>query len=364
MKMKFILILAFSFLSTSILFSQITVEKENKTMFSIMPYYQYWGGIDSINIRQYSSRFLLKYFFNRDISLSAQGGYASSDAMQNKIDGLSDIQLSLHYKFRNLNTALDLGVNLPTGKEGINPDYFPSSVLLAQDVFNMKLPLLGQGTNIFAGLTWAKDINDFIIVGLGTSYQIKGEYYPIADKSILYKPANELLVTAGLDFRFGNTATLSGDVIEIFYGKDEINNGTSFSAGTKSIFSLMFRQFYGYNSLVVLFRYRYSADDKVYGYFDFVYHEKIIPNNFMTSINFKNYVSEFLTLQYIAEARFYQKTAAPYSGFNVYGFGIVPNINLSSSLSVPLTMKFYLGNSDEYSSAYGIELGLGLDIKF
>ena len=252
--MKFILILAFSFLSTSILFSQIKVEKENKTMFSIRPYYQYWGGIDSINIRQYSSRFFLNYFFSRDIRLSVQGGYASSDAMQNKIDGISDVQLSLNYKFRKLNTALDLGVNLPTGKEGINPDYFSSSILLAQDVFNMKLPLLGQGTNIFVGLTWAKAISDFIVVGLGTSYQIKGEYYPIADRSILYKPANELLLTAGLDFRFSSTATLSGDIIEIFYGKDEINNGISFSAGTKTVFSLMFRQFYGYNNLLVLFR--------------------------------------------------------------------------------------------------------------
>ncbi|MCG6913464.1 hypothetical protein LJE86_06065, partial [bacterium BMS3Abin03] len=65
--MKFIVTLAFSFLSTSILFSQITVEKKNKTMFSIRPYYQYWGGIDSINIRQYSSRFFLNYFFSRDI---------------------------------------------------------------------------------------------------------------------------------------------------------------------------------------------------------------------------------------------------------------------------------------------------------
>ena len=362
--MKFILILAFSFLSTSILFSQIKVEKENKTMFSIRPYYQYWGGIDSINIRQYSSRFFLNYFFSRDIRLSVQGGYASSDAMQNKIDGISDVQLSLNYKFRKLNTALDLGVNLPTGKEGINPDYFSSSILLAQDVFNMKLPLLGQGTNIFVGLTWAKAISDFIVVGLGTSYQIKGEYYPIADRSILYKPANELLLTAGLDFRFSSTATLSGDIIEIFYGKDEINNGISFSAGTKTVFSLMFRQFYGYNNLLVLFRYRYSTDDKVYGYFDFVYHEKIIPNNFMTSINFKNYVSKFLTIQYIAEARFYQKTIAQYSGFNVYGAGIVPTINFSSSLSVPLAIKYYIGNSDEYPSAHGVELGLGLDIKF
>jgi len=75
-------------------------------------------------------------------------------------------------------------------------------------------------------------------------------------------------------------------------------------------------------------------------------------------------VSEFLTLQYIAEARFYQKTVAPYSGFNVYGFGIQPNINLSSSLSVPLTIKYYMGNSDEYSSVNGVELGLGLDIIF
>lgn len=364
MKNKYLLTFLFSLLSTTFLLPQVTIGSENKSSFSIIPYYQYWTGIDNTDITQYSSRFLIKYFVERNFNFSLQGGYASSQVLENKFNGLSDIQLSTNYKIKELNIALDLGVNLPLGNEKIKPEFFPASVLLAQDLFYMKYPVLGQGTNFFAGLTWAKDISDFVIIGLGASYQIKGDYSPLSDNSISYKPSNELLVTAGIDFRLSNTSTLSGDAMAIFYGKDKINDEDSFSAGTKTIFSLMFRQYFGYNNLLVFLRYRYSLDDLVYGSIDFTSYEKIVPNNLMTIIDFKHYVSSFITLHYMAEARFYQKTIAPYSGFNVYGIGLGFNANLSTLFSVPIIIKYYRGNSDNYSSVNGIELSLALDFKF
>jgi hypothetical protein len=338
------------------------IENENRTTIGIIPFYQHWKGVTNTDIKQYSGRFFLNYFLDRDIKVTLQSGYASSEALKKKISGLSDAQFSINYKLRKLNTALDLGINFPTGEEKVDVLNFESSVLLCQEVFNIKMPLLRQGTNILAGLTWAKDLSDVVIIGLGISYQIKGKYNPIADDTISYKPSNELLFTGGIDIRISNSTTISGDVIGIIYGEDKINNINSLSAGTKTIFSVMFRKYYGYNNLVVFLRYRNCAVEKLNTISEVVYSEKISPNNLIAFVNFKHQISNGISLNYLIEGRFYEKTVAPYSGHNIYGAGIAPNLNLSSNFSLPLTAKYYIGNSPGSSSIRGLELGLGLSI--
>ncbi len=359
MKKLFNIGLMLLILSGSIIPQEINGQN-NSAVLSILPNYQTWNGISNSVIRQYSNRVFLNYFVNRDIRLSLQSGYASSEAMQNKISGLSDAQVSINYKLRKLNTALDFGINLPTGQEKVNLFNFQSSILLCSEIFNMKMPLLRQGTNIFAGVTWAKDISDAIIVGLGVSYQFKGKYSPVSDNSLSYKPSNELLISGGLDFRLNESATVSGDAIAIIYGNDKINGINSFSAGTKTIYSLMFRQYYGYNNLLVFLRYRNCAIDKLNGISEFIYSEKISPNNLMALVNFKHQISGYLSLNYLAEGRFYQKTVAPFSGYNIFGAGITFNIKILSNLFLPFTAKYFRGNSDGSVSINGMELGTGI----
>jgi len=172
------------------------------------------------------------------------------------------------------------------------------------------------------------------------------------------------LITGGIDFKINSSTTLSGDVIGIFYGKDKINENDAYSAGAKTIFSLQFRQYYGYNNLVIFLRYRNSAVDKLNGLADIITSEKINPNSFMAFANFKHYISRNLTFNYSVEGRFYQKTVAPYSGFNIYGIGFTSNIELSSAFTLPLTIKYYTGKTKGSSSINGLELGLGLVIIF
>jgi len=317
MKKKYMLIVILLFFSISIYPQQINTENNNRTILSIMPYYQTWSGIENSEINQYSSRFSLNHFFNRDIKISIQGGYGSSEALQNNIRGVSDAQLALNYKLRKFNIAFDVGINLPSGNEQIDMVKFSSSVLLNQDVFNLKMPVAGQGTNIFAGLTWAKDISDNVVIGLGASYQIKGEYSPIADDTITYKPSNELLLTSGIDFRLNNSTTISGDIIGIIYGEDKINDINSFSAGTKIILNLIFKQYYEFNSLIIFLRYRNSAEEKFYGVSDITYSEKINPNNIMALVDFKHYISKILTLHYLAKRKYYKKIITKYSRYNI-----------------------------------------------
>ncbi len=352
------------FLSVSVYPQKFDEDNYSMAGLSIMPYYQAWKGIDNNTIEQYSSRIFLSYYINRDTKISLQSGYASSKALQNKISGLSDAQLSVNYRLRKLNTAFDFGINLPTGEDKVDLLNFQSSVILCQEVFNMKMPLLRQGTNIFAGATWAKDFSDNIIIGLGISYQIKGKYSPIVNDTFSYKPSNEILFTAGADFRLNNTATVSGDVIAIIYGDDKINGINSFSAGTKTIFNLLFRKYYGYNNLMVFLRYRNCASEKLAGISADIYSEKISPNNLAALIGFAHRITGNLLLNYLIEGRFYEKTAAPFSGYDIYGLGIAPDLKLTTNFSLPFTAKYYFGNSAGSSSIKGLEIGLGLNITF
>lgn len=366
MRKKYIICLVpvLLFLTFSAYPQDISTTSENRTVFKLMPYYQNWSGNDNTNIKQFSSRFLLDYYFDRNTRLSLQSGYASSEALNNTLNGLSDMQLSLNYKLRKVNIALDAGINLPTGKERLDINKFPSSIVLSQDVFGMKIPLLGQGTNIFAGVTWANEISDDVAIGLGASYQIKGKYQPLSGDNTTYNPSNELLLTGGADFRINSTTTLSGDIIGILYGKDKVNNNVAFSAGTRTIFNVIFKQYYGYNNLVIFLRYRNSAADELTSLQNLVSSEKINPNSFMTFINFRHYISGLLSLVYSVEGRFYQKTIAPFSGYNIYGLGITSNISLSSNLLLPITLKYYTGSSKGAPSVNGFDVGLGLSIIF
>ena len=361
---KYLILVTLTFLSINIYPQSISAENQNRSSLRIIPFYQNWQGSDETKIEQYSSRLLVNYYIDRSIRVSLQSGYASSKALDNKLNGVSDMQFSINYKLRKFNTAFDAGINLPTGKEGIDNEKFPSSILLSQEVFGMKIPLLGQGTNIFAGIIWAKEIIDNVAIGLGASYQIKGKYNPIAGDNTVYKPSNELLLSGGLDFRINKKTTLSGDVIGIFYGKDKLNNTPVFSAGTRTIFNLIFRQYYGHNNLVVFLRYRRSAVDELMNVENIISTEKINPNSFMSFINFRHYISRRLFLLYSIEGRFYQKTAAPFSGYEVYGIGISPNIYLSSNIILPVTLKYYIGNSEGLPSIHGFESSLGLSVTF
>jgi hypothetical protein len=342
----------------------LKTSNDNRSVFRIMPFYQNWNGSDNTNIKQYSSRLLFDYYYDRYTRISLHSGYASSEALNNTINGLSDMQLSVNYKLRKLNTALDAGINLPTGRERIDINKFPSSILLSQEVLGMKIPLLGQGTNIFAGITWANEISDNVAIGFGASYQIKGKYEPVSGDNTTYNPSNELLLTGGADFRINSSTTISTDLIGIFYGKDKVNNNVAFSAGTRTIFNIIFRQYYGFNNLVVFLRYRNSASDELTSLQNLVSSEKINPNNFMTFVNFNHYISGVLSLVYSVEGRFYQKTIAPLSGYNIYGIGITSNISLSSDLQLPITLKYYTGSAKGSPSINGIDIGLGLVLIF
>lgn len=361
---KHLILISLIFLPLYIYPQGISTENQNRSSLRIVPFYQNWQGSDKTKIEQYSSRLLLNYYFDRALRFSLKSGYASSKALDSKLNGISDMQFSINYKLRKFNTAFDAGINLPTGKERIVAEKFPSSILLSQEVFGIKIPLLGQGTNVFAGITWAKEIVENLAIGFGASYQIKGKYNPIAEENTIYKPSNELLLSGGLDFRINNTTSISGDVIGVFYGKDKLNNTPAFSAGTRTIFSLIFRQYYGYNNLVVFLRYKRSAVDELINIENIISTEKINPNSFMSFINFRHYISRHLSLYYSIEGRFYQKTTAPFSGYKVYGVGISPNIYLSSNIILPVTLKYYTGNSKGAPSIHGFESGIGLSLIF
>ncbi|MFC2084592.1 hypothetical protein ACFLS9_06000 [Bacteroidota bacterium] len=344
------------FISASLIHSQKT------TFIQYVGGYKNWNDIYDGNISQFSNQLFINYTLQRYTQFKLAGGLASSDVLDSKLDGLSDIQFSLNHKLRKLNTSLEFGVNIPSGEESLSTAEFASAILLSQDIFNMKYPLLGQGTNVFFGATWANNLSDNVVFGLGFSYQIRGEYEPLSNVDLKYKPSDEILLTTGIDFRINKSSTLSGDIIGIFFGKDEVNGEEIFSTGSRYVFNLKYRQYLSKNILRFFIRYRHSEVDKV-EVLEEVISNKINPNHLMLSATFFHHISDIFSLTYLAEGHFFEETVAPFSGYNLFGFGISFSVQVSSILSIPLQVK-YLTGSSEGQSISGYDISAGLNLTF
>jgi len=361
--MKIILkfIISFFVFITSIL-PQMNNLKSSNFQLSIQTAYQNWNNVNNESLTQQSNLLSMSYKISRNTLLRLGGGLAASEVLYSKLNGISDFQLQLNQKIPKLNTSIDVGVNIPSGNESLTQSEFASTILLSRDIFNIKMPVLGQGTNIFLGATWAKDLSDYFILGFGASYQIRGKYKPLKLMEYDYQPSNEVLLTAGIDFRIDKTKTISGDVIGVFYGKDKVDVDEVFSAGNRFVYNLTYRQYFDSNIWRVNFRYRYSAADEFDNSLSIVT-EKVSPNHFIASTSFYHLLSELVALQYLLEGRFFEKTSMLYSGYNVYGVGLAVHLQISSLVQIPIITRYYLA-SNSGNNINGFEVGVGVNISF
>ena len=123
-------------------------------------------------------------------------------------------------------------------------------------------------------------------------------------------------------------------------------------------------QHFWYNILTAFIWYRNYSIEKLTGIAAVIYSGKINPNNLTTLRNYSHRITRSLSLSYLIERRFYEKTLAHYSGYNNYGIRLSSNLYISSNFSLPITAKYSIGNSAVSSSITGLELGLGLNFTF
>ncbi len=332
---------------------------------SITPVYQSWTGKNAgFSFSEFSTMIAAYVPMGRNASLSVGGGGAASGGDVAALSGLTDVQLGVNYYLEPANTVFSLGVNAPTGKKELSHDQFTTSILFSQPLFNMQVPVWGQGLNLNPGVSWVFPANDNLVLGLAAAYQYRGKYKPI-DGGGFYAPGGEITGSLGADYRLNDVQSLSADFMFTSYGTDTYNDAQVFASGNSYWFNVQYRQFFHENELHVTAGYRSTSKGKVAGVGGLVSEaERLEPGRFEASCEFKQVFNPRFSVSYLAEVRIYENTPEAYSGSKVAGVGAAPAFSLPSGLYFPALLKVDFGNLKGGGSITGLDARIGVGHTF
>ncbi len=333
-------------------------------MVKIQPVFQSWK-LDPIGtISEISIPVEIYYPFNRWWSVCINAGQASASAKDMaSVSGLSDTQIQFNYYLENSNVVLNLGMNIPTGKREIKLGEFNTTALVSQNMLRFETPIFGQGFNLAPGLTWALPLSESVVLGFGTSYQVKGEYKPIAKMSGNYKPGDELLATAGLDARTGEAESFSFDLIWTNYYADKIGSKKIFRAGSKVMAMTQYQKYFGRDLLWVFARYRSRSTNHVIISGTLTEALKIQPDEFECMGIYKHLISKQISWNFSAEVRLLQKSDA-FDRINILGLGVGFDWTVTPFLIIPVKLGYRMGKFGNQKSLTGMEIGIGLEYQY
>lgn len=347
-------------------YSQDIYSEQPAATINVMPVYENWTINDSTDFSEFTSIFAAGYNPLENTSLGLVTRYASvstnSGSVSNDLSSLSDLQITIKQKLPDQNLSFDGGVNIPSGKTKLSPEEFTISQVVSQELFGLRTSNFGQGLNAFLGATWLHPLSDAVVIGAGVSYQFKSEYQPLADITDKYTPSNEISFTAGLDIKLSESQTISGNFTGIFYGSDKVNGKEIFTSGNRMIFNAMYRQYFSFDYLMFYVLYRNVALDQLKGDYAVLDNEKITPNQVYLAASYNQHFNISFSLGYGIFTSIYEKTAGYFSGYTMYGASLSPLFTISPVVSIPVFLKYAVGNAGSKSDLHNYEVSAG--IKF
>lgn len=167
-----------------------------------------------------------------ELSVRTAYGSVSGDGLES-LSGLSDTQVGANVRRPVGGGLVDLSLtaSLPTGQSALTEEQFATASVLALDDYAFALPSLGQGLVIAPGLTIAMPVGSGLALGVGASYTLSSAYTPFVDGGE-YTPADETILTAGLDASLGGASRFTLEGSYVTYGQDTFGDET-FSPGDK-----------------------------------------------------------------------------------------------------------------------------------
>jgi len=333
----------------------------------VMPVYQRWSQGKGNEFAQFSVPIYARLMFGKKLSLALRGGQAttSGDNAQ-KLSGVTDTQLSFFYSTANF--IFNLGLNFPSGKRALTYPEFLTTALLSLNHYNFQTPSYGQGFNAAPGFTWAWPVSEKLALGLGATYQYKGRFKPLTliDK---YDPGDEILLTGGLDWKMGETAKFSVDVISTFYRKDKIDTAVVFAAGQRFVTHAQFRQNFGYDELWLFARYLSRGKNSLaVGGALLPEDKKSAPDQFEVNAYYFHRFNRGFASGLLVEGRYFTKppaiTLLSSAGINMFGVGVMPEFSLTRGFRIPLRVKYLFGNVPGGQKISGLEAGAGMAVSF
>ncbi|MFQ5628880.1 MAG: hypothetical protein ACE5I1_08975 [bacterium] len=365
--MRTILLLILLFCCAPLTYAQenLSVISQNR-IFSISSYYQSWEIDNARKIDEISTPIFLYlpfgYAFN--ISVHASSANVTGDGLPG-ITSFTDTQVSMNYHIESANLLLSLGLNVPSGKKEYTLDEFASSSLISYSVFGFRVPNFGEGFGIAPGFTWAIPLGEDVVAGIGATYQRKNGFKPIASFNANYVPGDEILATAGLDFRLSQSASLSTDVLFTSYGVDKMGDRELFTSGKKWLLNLQFRKYFRFNELWFFARYRSRAKNRLVQAGRLIdEREKTTPDQIDFMAHYRMRLGSKMSFRILAEGRFFQVTSSDFSGATLVGLGIMPEISISNNFTLPIRLLFFSGELKNQTDLSGFEVGLGAIVNF
>ncbi len=148
-----------------------------------------------------------------------------------KLSGLGDLRLQLSRSFSDDHLVAGLGINLPTGKNGLDTKEEALVLnMLAQNYLAMPMRRFGQGLGMTATLGAAQLLSGWRC-GMGLSYQYNGKYDPYEDVTD-YDPGDVISVNAGFDRQIGQ-AIVTLELIFSAYAADKLDGDEVFKQSTQ-----------------------------------------------------------------------------------------------------------------------------------
>ena len=316
--------------------------------------------IQEAEFSEQSNLFSIHYSLMGNWNIGLTGAQAQVNGDVPGLDGLADVQAYTNVRLPSLNMVFGLQLNFPSGKTELNRGEFESSFAISNPIFRFRVPSFGQGLNISPSIMWVYPVKETVVVGLGASYQYLGDYTSIENTG-KYNPGDEILLTAGIDFRLTPTTRMSGDIIYTNFGKDQYENKEIYAAGDKILLSLQLKRYFGYHVLQLTGLYRSRAKNNLIVQDRQV---KTIPNNFDTRLNYSMRLSGQIYLNILAEMLLYEQSEAEISDGYIFGGGLIPEFRLTDYFDIQLTGRYFLGEFQNNLSLTGYEAGLGLKLNF
>lgn len=317
---------------------------------------------DNLEVSQLSIPLFVYAPIGRQFSATVQVSQATTETnigLTDQLSGLTNVNLGANYvrTFGKNSLVMTLNVSLPSGKSDLSLREFQTAVLASRSFYGLRVPGLGQGLSISPGLTLARPITDDLVFGIGLKYGYKGGYKPLALIDGEYDPGDELLVTAGADYRLSETGALSGDVTVTFYGNDKVGDLNEYESGTRFSAVALFQQFFNYDQLRILARFSTRAKTTLPA--DGNRPEQIgraIPTLYQVQGQYFLRFSQELTLGTMLELRFFGSTPVFTSKTNTR-LGLLPSYQFSPKVTTNARLLATLG------SVPGYEVGLGLVLR-
>lgn len=282
--------------------------------------------------------------------------YAGALFQQNydrQLNGMTDGKLKAFYYLIEEHLLFNFGINIPYGKNQFTSREAVVAEQLYENIFGFGVKRYGEGLDFDIGISTAARLGNFLVLGGGIGYLLRGSYHFAEKSSLELKPGDEISFNLGLDFE-SDSIFIRTDLLFRHFLCDRIDQKSFFQQGNQyewsSYFILRQHPFIFNLSLKNIFK----TDNKFFNQFQiFQYEGKKFVNN--------SFYSQFKIHYSLSSAQsFWTKL-----GYNKFGHGDLQLgdaslFNSGAGVQRKFSENFIMGIEFQY--LFGSALNNKLDI--